>query len=878
MSQIGTDSESSSGSSSLQPSPLISHSVNHEGAEHCYPDSNYVTISTPQKVVCSVCGGLAIGGTRLGVKACDACTFFFISHSALPVSAVVQCPYENRCIINLVSREFCQSCRFKKCLALGMDVNYKPVENPCAVCGAEANGSCFGAEVCNACKMFFHRYAITGSKTLTENNCTFGGPCVIKPGSPCNYCRLQKCFAVGMKVSQTSKTRTQEQQNVEELEEDEFKQECTVCGGDSIGYRKGALVCGACYSFFKAYLMGKFKSPPRCYKDCEVTLETRHLCPFCRLQKCFNVGMKADSNMAKAFIPQQKDDKPREGCHVCGDVVYCNFSGANVCRSCGHFFTGCLKSTSILPCKKQEQCVITVSNRTNCRFCRYQKCLKVGMTDHRKVGCSQRYMDGRLSKTTAYSSGQEDSSLTAFLFSKTSKAPENSENTSVDSAIIQILKTAKDSDKMCSQPAITPQSVSTSRTSIDTQRKKSRKRVLLHPDDVCAVCGDKPIGVRLGAIVCEACKKFFEKRVENPDIPKCQYEDHCEITIKSRSNCPCCRFYKCVEVGMTSYRTGDYKQKGIEASNSVESENRTVSCSSGTVTEDVYSNHSDSNAGNTVAWDNHQSLESDDVMTCPTSSEDRSQCLSRESMEDDGIVSFEEPNELSNIIRFHKDTCVFTLEKVRDMLNKPLNFVNIPCPTPLDVWQFFAPQMDLEIRQISGFIANLPYLPVNIEQLYQKSIFKIYLLRIIRSLSPEGLLLHDGRFLDFPVVNVLFGEHIAMGMLHISETIKHMEVSDGHLALFIILMIMESEPESDSNPLVLEILTTLETKLPSFPFLRKLSLKLDEINLNFQNSIIPWLRDNYGSLQLPQTFCDVFGISIWSMQYYGAMPTNNSSI
>lgn len=39
-------------------------------------------------------------------------------------------------------------------------------------------------------------------------------------------------------------------------------------------------------------------------------------------------------------------------------------------------------SNQSFSCKERRCCAITVASRTNCKFCRYQKCIRVGM--HRK--------------------------------------------------------------------------------------------------------------------------------------------------------------------------------------------------------------------------------------------------------------------------------------------------------------------------------------------------------------------------------------------------------------------------------------------------------------------------------------------------------------
>ena len=69
----------------------------------------------------------------------------------------------------------------------------------CIVCGAPAIGFNFSVITCMCCKAFFRRNALAGLSVL---QCRYSSDtCVINPKSrrDCSYCRLKKCFDVGMK-------------------------------------------------------------------------------------------------------------------------------------------------------------------------------------------------------------------------------------------------------------------------------------------------------------------------------------------------------------------------------------------------------------------------------------------------------------------------------------------------------------------------------------------------------------------------------------------------------------------------------------------------------------------------------------------------------
>ncbi|XP_041071527.1 peroxisome proliferator-activated receptor alpha b isoform X1 [Carcharodon carcharias] len=66
----------------------------------------------------------------------------------------------------------------------------------------------------------------------------------------------------------------------------------------------------------------------------------------------------------------------------------------------------------------------------------------------------------------------------------------------------------------------------------------------------CRVCGDKASGFHYGVHACEGCKGFFRRTIRlKLDYDHC--ERNCKIQKKNRNKCQCCRFQKCLSVGMS---------------------------------------------------------------------------------------------------------------------------------------------------------------------------------------------------------------------------------------------------------------------------------------------------------------------------------------
>ena len=82
------------------------------------------------------------------------------------------------------------------------------------------------------------------------------------------------------------------------------------------------------------------------------------------------------------------DTTYKMNCKICGDLAsgYYN-SGDLSCSSCRVFFRRMAQKKTINGCVLNGNCEITLQNRSHsCRYCRYQKCLSIGMDPHRVGG------------------------------------------------------------------------------------------------------------------------------------------------------------------------------------------------------------------------------------------------------------------------------------------------------------------------------------------------------------------------------------------------------------------------------------------------------------------------------------------------------------
>uniref|UniRef100_A0A0K0DK11 Nuclear receptor domain-containing protein n=1 Tax=Angiostrongylus cantonensis TaxID=6313 RepID=A0A0K0DK11_ANGCA len=66
-------------------------------------------------------------------------------------------------------------------------------------------------------------------------------------------------------------------------------------------------------------------------------------------------------------------------CMVCGDRSAGKHYGVMACYGCKGFFRRTIRSGQNYSCRFQRKCSIDKDQRNACRFCRFQRCLNVGM-------------------------------------------------------------------------------------------------------------------------------------------------------------------------------------------------------------------------------------------------------------------------------------------------------------------------------------------------------------------------------------------------------------------------------------------------------------------------------------------------------------------
>ena len=81
----------------------------------------------------------------------------------------------------------------------------------------------------------------------------------------------------------------------------------------------------------------------------------------------------------RSIISSFKADSLALLCAVCGIISGCQRYRVRTCEGCKGFFKRTVQKTSNYVCLVDKNCKVDKRGRNRCQFCRFQKCLVVGM-------------------------------------------------------------------------------------------------------------------------------------------------------------------------------------------------------------------------------------------------------------------------------------------------------------------------------------------------------------------------------------------------------------------------------------------------------------------------------------------------------------------
>ncbi|XP_068092591.1 nuclear receptor subfamily 4 group A member 3 [Hyperolius riggenbachi] len=111
-----------------------------------------------------------------------------------------------------------------------------------------------------------------------------------------------------------------------------------------------------------------------------------------------------------ALSPPIRNSSTGEGsCAVCGDNAACQHYGVRTCEGCKGFFKRTVQKNAKYVCLANKSCPVDKRRRNRCQYCRFQKCLNVGMVKEVVRTDSLKGRRGRLPSKPKSPSHQESS-------------------------------------------------------------------------------------------------------------------------------------------------------------------------------------------------------------------------------------------------------------------------------------------------------------------------------------------------------------------------------------------------------------------------------------------------------------------------------------
>ncbi|GFX97538.1 retinoic acid receptor RXR-alpha-A [Trichonephila clavipes] len=117
--------------------------------------------------------------------------------------------------------------------------------------------------------------------------------------------------------------------------------------------------------------------------------------------------------------PRYPPNHPLSGskhlCSICGDRASGKHYGVYSCEGCKGFFKRTVRKDLSYACREDRNCIIDKRQRNRCQYCRYQKCLAMGMKREAVQEERQRTKERNENEVESTSSSQNDMSIDRIL-------------------------------------------------------------------------------------------------------------------------------------------------------------------------------------------------------------------------------------------------------------------------------------------------------------------------------------------------------------------------------------------------------------------------------------------------------------------------------
>ncbi|XP_043193971.1 retinoic acid receptor RXR-like [Amphibalanus amphitrite] len=90
-------------------------------------------------------------------------------------------------------------------------------------------------------------------------------------------------------------------------------------------------------------------------------------------------GFLNNQRLSSQLPPNHPLSNSKHLCAICGDRASGKHYGVYSCEGCKGFFKRTVRKDLSYACREDKNCLIDKRQRNRCQYCRYQKCLKMGM-------------------------------------------------------------------------------------------------------------------------------------------------------------------------------------------------------------------------------------------------------------------------------------------------------------------------------------------------------------------------------------------------------------------------------------------------------------------------------------------------------------------
>lgn len=247
---------------------------------------------------------------------------------------------------------------------------------------------------------------------------------------------------------------------------------------------------------------------------------------------------------------------------------------------------------------------------------------------------------------------------------------------------------------------------------------------------------------------------------------------------------------------------------------------------------------------------------------------------------DPGVKNQEMATVADTIAKLYLDSNAYTEVKVANIVplkQFEMEMFGDPVTIRRQAWEAFGPQMIDEVTQIVRFARNAPRLeainPNDKSTLLKAFIVPLYIIRMLRAFTSQGLLLKDGLVIDSRGLRLLFGGSFKE-MSEVASLVQKIQCFDSDLAILSGIVLLQPLPphiEEDNvfssdvslpfayyNAVLKNHLSTRGGGTEMLAMLMKVVTLLNHINNHADQHFVNFLRKNRAYMNFPELLVEVF--------------------